>query len=120
MTRFLLLPIWANVLMTSLARISLRAVVRASEVARELSKGVCLTLLVGVLFRTQEVAGLVPLVWLVAMSRVDVNLAYPVAGLGFVVTMDLGWALLVETFSMARIAGTLLISVGVVVLASSR
>jgi len=125
MTRALLLLILANVLMTSLAQIVLKAGMSAPEVVRTLAGEWRLTALVGVLFHPWVLGGLVlyfgaALVWLVVLSRLDVSLAYPFVGLGFVVTMLLAWVLLGETLTPARIAGTLLISVGVVVLASSR
>ena len=58
-------------------------------------------------------------VWLLVLARVDVSLAYPFVGLGFVVTMLLAWAVHGEVLSTGRIAGTLMICAGVVVLARS-
>jgi multidrug transporter EmrE-like cation transporter len=50
---------------------------------------------------------------------VQVSLAYPFVGLGFVLTMLLGWAIHGDSLSVARVAGTLIISLGVVILARS-
>lgn len=57
--------------------------------------------------------------WLLVLARVDVSLAYPFVGLGFIVTMVLAVLILKEPLSIARIAGTLLIVVGVVVISRS-
>ncbi len=65
------------------------------------------------------VYGTSAMVWLLVLARVDVGLAYPFVGLGFVVTMLLGWMLYGEDLSIARVLGALLIVSGVVVLARS-
>jgi len=56
-------------------------------------------------------------VWLLVLARVDVSLAYPFVGLGFIVTMLLAWLIHGEALSLAKVAGTLLIACGVIVLA---
>jgi len=61
--------------------------------------------------------GLGALVWLLVLARVDVSLAYPFVALGFVVTAALGYLLLGEPMTTAKIAGIALVTAGVVVLA---
>jgi multidrug transporter EmrE-like cation transporter len=58
-------------------------------------------------------------VWLLVLSKVDVTLAYPFVGLGFLITLVLGVVLLGETVSVERVAGTLLIILGIVLTARS-
>ena len=58
-------------------------------------------------------------VWLLVLARLDVSLAYPFVALGFIVTSALGWLVFGEQLGAQRIAGTLIIAVGVVVLARS-
>jgi multidrug transporter EmrE-like cation transporter len=65
------------------------------------------------------VYGTSAIVWLFVLAKVDVGLAYPFVGLGFVLTMLLGWMLYGEALSVARVLGALLIVAGVVVLARS-
>lgn len=122
MTRAVLLLILVNVAMTSLAQIVLKAGMSAPEVVKSLSGTVRPSHLVGVLFHPWVMGGLIlyfgaALVWLIVLSKVEVSLAYPFVGLGFIVTMVLGWSLLGETLSLHRLLGTLLIAGGVVVLA---
>ena len=57
------------------------------------------------------------LVWLMVLSRVQVSFAYPFVAMGFVLTMVLGWLVMGDTVGTQRIAGTLLISLGVVLIA---
>ncbi|OQW43244.1 MAG: small multi-drug resistant family protein [Proteobacteria bacterium SG_bin5] len=55
--------------------------------------------------------------WIVVLSKLDLSLAYPFVGLGFVVTFLIGVLLLGEPASAGRLAGTLLIAGGAVLVA---
>jgi multidrug transporter EmrE-like cation transporter len=57
--------------------------------------------------------------WIVALSRVDVSLAYPMLSLGYVVSAVGAWYFLGETISLQRIAAIAVILVGVALLARS-
>jgi multidrug transporter EmrE-like cation transporter len=57
--------------------------------------------------------------WLLVLSKVDVSMAYPFVGIGFVMTMLLGWGVLNENLGTERIIGTLLIVAGVVLVSRS-
>lgn len=54
--------------------------------------------------------------WLVALSRVDVSLAYPMLSLGYVVNAFAAWALFGEAVGPLRFAGIALILLGVLVI----
>jgi multidrug transporter EmrE-like cation transporter len=55
-------------------------------------------------------------VWLFVLAKVDVSYAYPFVGLGFVVTMLLAFFISGEPLTATKIAGTLLIALGVAVI----
>lgn len=57
------------------------------------------------------------IVWLLVLSRVDVSFAYPFVGIGFILTMLMGWLALGDLMSPSRVVGTLLIAAGVVLIA---
>jgi drug/metabolite transporter (DMT)-like permease len=57
--------------------------------------------------------------WLFVLGRAPLSLAYPFVGLGFILTTLAGVLYLHESVSAGRIAGTLLIAVGCVVVARS-
>lgn len=59
------------------------------------------------------------LVWIVALSRVDVSIAYPMVALGYVVTVLAAWWWLGESVTPLRLAGVGLIVLGVVLVARS-
>jgi multidrug transporter EmrE-like cation transporter len=57
------------------------------------------------------------LVWLLVLARAELSFAYPFVGLGFVMTLALGKFALGEDVSLARVAGTLLVVAGVILIA---
>ena len=57
--------------------------------------------------------------WLGVLSKIDVSQAYPFVGLGFLLTMAFGVFLLGEPLSMGRVAGTLMVLGGVLLVANS-
>jgi multidrug transporter EmrE-like cation transporter len=63
--------------------------------------------------------GVSVVVWILALSRVDVSIAYPMLSLGYVVNAFAAWALFGEVLSLSRIIGIGIIILGVVVLARS-
>lgn len=62
-------------------------------------------------------AFLASLAWMAAMTRFELGYAYPFMSLAFVVVMLFGIAFLGEAPSLRKFAGTLLVMVGLVVIA---
>lgn len=58
-------------------------------------------------------------VWIIALSRVDVSVAYPMLSLGYVVAAAGAWYMFGEVMSMQRMLAIGIILVGVAVLARS-
>ena len=59
------------------------------------------------------------LVWIVALSRVEVSIAYPMLSIGYVVNALLAWWLFGEHVSVQRWLGIGVIVIGVVLVARS-
>jgi len=59
------------------------------------------------------------IVWILALSRVDVSIAYPMLSIGYVVNALAAWSLLGEALTTQRVVGIGIIIVGVVVLSRS-
>ena len=57
--------------------------------------------------------------WILALSRVDVSIAYPMLSIGYIVSALAGWLLFSEALSTARVAGIGVIIVGVWLVARS-
>jgi multidrug transporter EmrE-like cation transporter len=58
-------------------------------------------------------------VWVLALSRVEVSIAYPMVSLGYVVNAVAAWYLFGESLTAMRMAGIGFIIVGVFVIARS-
>ncbi|WP_076998281.1 multidrug efflux SMR transporter [Variovorax sp. KK3] len=55
--------------------------------------------------------------WIVALTKVDVTVAYPMLSMGYVIAAVLAWHFFGEALTASRILGISIILVGVVVLA---
>ncbi|MEZ5498980.1 MAG: EamA family transporter [Steroidobacteraceae bacterium] len=58
-------------------------------------------------------------IWIAALSRTDVSVAYPMLSIGYVVNAIFAWWLLGESLGATRIAGIFVILVGVTLLYKS-
>ena len=58
-------------------------------------------------------------VWILALSRVQVSIAYPMLSLGYVVTAFIAWAFMGEAVNVMRLTGIAVIIVGVFLVARS-
>jgi len=58
-------------------------------------------------------------VWIVALSRVDVSIAYPMLSIGYIVNAVAAWHLFDEPMNLGKIVGIGIIIVGVYILARS-
>ncbi len=58
-------------------------------------------------------------VWILALSRVQVSIAYPMLSLGYVVTSFIAWAFMGEAVNAMRLTGIAVIIVGVFLVARS-
>jgi drug/metabolite transporter (DMT)-like permease len=63
--------------------------------------------------------GLSSLLYLVAISRLDLSYAYPMVALSYVIVTFLSWRYLGETVPLLRVGGLAIICAGVVVVALS-
>src|ERR1035437_4223725 len=58
-------------------------------------------------------------VWILALSRVEVSMAYPMLSIGYVVNAGLAWFLFGEAVGPQRLLGIGVIIVGVIIVARS-
>lgn len=58
-------------------------------------------------------------VWILALSRVEVSIAYPMLSIGYVVNAVAAWYLFGEAVTAARLGGIAFIIIGVVIVARS-
>lgn len=115
------LLVCVSVFMSSLAQIALKAGLNRPEVSDALRSESTAAFARSVISNPMVWAGLgiyaaSTAVWMLVLARIEVSLAYPFVGLGFIITMLLGWQVHGESLSPNRVIGTLLIVAGVAVL----
>ena len=121
MSRSMLALILISVTLAAAAQIVLKGGMIGPTVQRSLSGEFSLRTFVSILFDPFVLSGLIlyflaALIWLLVLAKVEVSSAYPFVALGFVVTAVLGRILFEDTMSFEKLAGTILICVGVVLL----
>jgi multidrug transporter EmrE-like cation transporter len=113
-----------SVCLSAFAQVALKHGMSAATMQDAVAGGLRPELLVAVSTSPGVLAGLVMYVssvgfWLLVLSDVDVSQAYPFVGLGFLLTMAFAMLFLGEAVGPARLAGTLLVAVGVALVARS-
>ena len=58
-------------------------------------------------------------VWIFALSRVDVSIAYPMLSIGFIVSVLAAYIFLGESLSLLKIIGIVFITIGVVIISKA-
>lgn len=123
MTLRLLCLILVSVSMSSVAQMLLKMGMARRNAADVDTVGVVAQILGGLLnpFVMSGLAlyGLGAVLWLAVLARLDVSVAYPFVGLGFVMTMLIGYFVFGDFITPQRVVGTLLIVWGVILVARS-
>ena len=119
MSAKILLLLLASVALSSIAQIVLKTGLSQPHVTLALDGGSYVNAAAAVFINWWVVVGLfvyflAAVVWLFALARIEVSLAYPFVGVGFILTMVLGKFLMGDAITATRLFGTILISVGVV------
>jgi len=120
----LLVLIIGSVSLSALAQLFLKLGMSDHTVQQALGQGSSYEAIRTVVSNLHVLAGLAlyalgAAVWLLVLAKVDVSFAYPFVGLGFILTMLLGWLLLAEPVGAARVTGTMLVALGVYLVSTS-
>lgn len=124
MTYFSLSLILTSVLLSACAQLALKLGVSRPHVAEAIARGELYPSAFALLTSPEIVGGLSlyglgAVVWLFVLAKLDLSVAYPFVGLGFLVTMVFGIYFVGEAVSIARLFGTLLIVAGCALVARS-
>jgi multidrug transporter EmrE-like cation transporter len=75
---------------------------------------ISLPILAGLIFYAISI-----IVWVIALSRVEVSLAYPMLSIGYILVSFLAWFMFGESITFLKIFGMIFIVLGVILLAKS-
>lgn len=110
--------IFISVTISAIAQVTLKQGMSSPAVQQGLTGG-WLEIVIAVASNLYVWLGLVfyalgAVLWLGVLAKVDVSIAYPFVGLGFILTALFGVFLLGEAFSATRFVGTCLVVLGIV------
>lgn len=122
MNFYLLLLILGSILLSSIAQVTLKVGMSSPNILSALQSTETLQTIKAIASNLYVVGGLglyfaSAAVWLLVLAKVDVSFAYPFVGLGFIITMLLAFFINGEVLTATKVAGTLLIALGVIVIA---
>lgn len=117
-----LLVILASVTMSAVAQILLKSGMSSFRIAQALETGRPGQIAVEVWTSPWILGGLGlyflgACIWLFALAKVQVSQAYPFVGIGFIITLVLGKLLMGDDVTSVRVAGTIMVAVGVALIA---
>ena len=120
----LLALIFFSVSLSAVAQIVLKTGMSSPSVTHAMKLGTPLDMAMEIALNPWVVGGLGmyffgALVWLFVLAKVDVSFAYPFVGLGFILTMIMGKFVMGDDITLSRMAGTLFVAAGVVLIARS-
>lgn len=113
-----------SVTLSAVAQLVLKKGMSAPSMQTAMANGSGFEVVMRIVFSPLVLGGLFiyflgALVWLLVLSKVDLSQAYPLVGLGFIITMILSIVFLSETVSIWRFAGTFVIISGVIMVVRS-
>jgi multidrug transporter EmrE-like cation transporter len=116
--------IFAGVLLNSAAQLMLKAGARAIGSVSMGSGASLFAAAWNAAFQPWILVGLVCYfisagLWIVALTRVDVTIAYPMLSMGYVIAALLAWQIFGEALTPGRMLGIAVILVGVIILGRS-
>lgn len=121
MSPALLVTILISVSLSAFAQLALKAGVSSLQIPKASGLFVLVTVVAGspMIWLGLIIYAASLVVWLWVLSHMDVSAAYPFVGISFALTTVLGAVLLRESVSPLRVAGTLLVICGCVLIARS-
>ena len=124
MTAKLLLLTLISVSLSAAAQIALKAGMSGPKVVTALASGDQRAMILAAAGSPYVALGLAlyafgAVVWLAVLSRVDVSVAYPFVGLGFLLTTAWAALFLGENVNLVRLIGTGMIAAGICLVAQS-
>ena len=111
-----------SVACSSFAQLGLKIGMSKPMVSQAIAQGGWLQIALGIGLNPWVVGGLTlyffgAVVWLFVLAKVQLSFAYPFVGLGFILTMFLGKFVMDDDLSLQRLVGTLVVVVGVLLIA---
>ena len=117
----LLALILFSVSLSAIAQITLKTGMSNTSITQVLKFGSPLEIAKQIAINPWVIGGLAmyflgALIWLFVLARVEVSIAYPFVGIGFILTMILGKFLMGDDITYYRLIGTLFVAAGIILI----
>lgn len=123
MTPSILILILATVALSAVAQLALKMGAASPKMVTAMQTGLAESVMAALgtplIWVGLGIYGFSVALWLWVLSKVELSVAYPFVGVSFLITMAFGGFFLNESMTLPRIAGTLLIAAGCVLVARS-
>ena len=123
MSLLVLVLILSTVTLSAVAQLALKLGVAKPDMASAMQSSVIDALIAAamspLIWTGLIIYGLSVAMWLWVLSKVDLSIAYPFVGISFIITMAFGAFILDENITPLRIAGTILIAGGCLLVGKS-
>lgn len=124
MNKYIFLLAIASILLSSFAQITLKIGMSQPSVLQVMGQPALIPLFKAVSTNFFVIAGLglyfsSAAVWLFVLAKVDVSIAYPFVGIGFIITMLLAYFINGEPLTLFKVIGTLMITAGILLIAKA-
>ena len=117
-----LLIVLISITLSAVAQVTMKYGVSQPDIQRNLAEPITVLGYLatnGYVLAGLSLYGISAVFWLFVLARLDVTVAYPFIGIGFLLTMVFGAMALGEPIGALRIIGTLLVVTGVALVAQS-
>lgn len=113
-----------SILLSSIAQITLKLGMSQPSVLQVMGETAFIPLFKAIITNFYVIAGLglyfsSAAVWLFVLAKLDVSIAYPFVGIGFIITMLLAYFINGEPLTVMKVAGTIMITTGILLISKA-
>lgn len=124
MNKYIFLLAISSILLSSIAQITLKLGMSQPSVLQVMGQSALIPLFKVISTNIYVITGLAlyfssAAVWLFVLAKVDVSIAYPFVGIGFIITMLLAYMINGEPLTVMKVAGTIMITTGILLISKA-
>lgn len=124
MNKYIFLLAISSILLSSIAQITLKLGMSQPSVLQVMGQSALIPLFKTISTNIYVITGLAlyfssAAVWLFVLAKVDVSIAYPFVGIGFIITMLLAYVINGEPLTLMKVAGTIMITAGILLISKA-
>lgn len=114
----------SSILLSSIAQITLKLGMSQPSVLQVMGQSALIPLFKAISTNIYVITGLAlyfssAAVWLFVLAKLDVSIAYPFVGIGFIFTMLLAYMINGEPLTLMKVAGTVMITTGILLISKA-